>query len=78
MKYGTITKSELAQMYGVTTRTLSRWLHERNTALYENLLFVGYYKQKKILTPDELEIIVKYLGTPSKTPKVLAEEDKFA
>ncbi len=56
-----ISKSELADRYGVHIETLRMWI-VNNSKLLEELQSIGYNKNKKLLNPKELQIIEKYLG----------------
>lgn len=48
-----LSKQELAQAYGVSTRTLRRWLSDH-----------GLASSKKLLTPQDLKPIFKAFGRP--------------
>lgn len=55
-------KSEFAESYyNVSRKTLVRWI-ERNTDLKEKLSEMGYRKYNKMLTPNQMELIVRLLG----------------
>ena len=55
-------KAEFADSYyNVSRKTLVRWI-ERNTELKEKLSEIGYRKYNKILTPTQMELIIKLLG----------------
>jgi len=56
-----MSKSELAQKYGIHTETLRRWIIN-NKDLLNKLNAIGYNKYKNLLNPKELEIIREYLG----------------
>ncbi len=58
-----ISKSELANLYGVSRRTLSRWI-KQNQALYDNLIFTGYKASQKLFTIEQVKLIFFYLGEP--------------
>ena len=58
-----LSKKELAGKYKVSVKTLSRWIHSNNS-LYENLVFLGYKKTNKILTIEQLKLILNHLGEP--------------
>ncbi len=58
-----MSKSQIAKLYGVATRTLTSWI-KRNKALYENLLYLKYSRSDKIFTPAQILIIFQYIGTP--------------
>lgn len=54
-------KSELAQMYGIHTETLRRWI-VGNQQLMDKLNHIGYNKHRNLLNPKELSIIREYIG----------------
>ena len=64
-----ITKAQLANMYnpGVNTnsalKTLNRWI-ARDSKLLAELQAARYYDKQRVLTPKQVEIIIKYLGEP--------------
>lgn len=60
---GTITKSELADMYGFSIDTLKRYL---NKVYFEELKAVGYNKNQQILTPKILTTFFDLFGAPLK------------
>ena len=57
----TMSKSELAQKYGIHAETLRRWFIG-NKEMMIKLNAIGYNKYRNILTPNELGIIREYLG----------------
>lgn len=52
-----ISHKELAAIYGVTTRTLSRWLLPFNQKINRR-------KGQKIYTPNQIKEIYKNIGEP--------------
>jgi hypothetical protein len=60
---------ELAQLYnptigkGSASNTLRKWIVQ-NKQLHHRLKEAGYRKHVKVLTPRQVEIIVKSLGVP--------------
>jgi len=58
-----LSKSELAEIYGISTSTLTRWIEEYPALLNEVENF-GKYKTQKLFTQKQVEIIFKYLGFP--------------
>lgn len=62
-------KAELAGMYNptqcitVALQTLSRWMR-MNTHLMDELNAIGYNKYRRVFTPKEVGILVRYLGEP--------------
>ncbi len=62
-------KSELALRYNpmqeinTATRTLRRWI-QTCVPLHEALKNTGYSGAQKLLTPLQVQLIVKYLGEP--------------
>jgi hypothetical protein len=56
-KTHTISKQELADVIGVSTRTLARYL---NVTLYDTLVELGYNKDSNIITGRVLEHIKYY------------------
>lgn len=69
MDIRTYSKAELAMMYNptqcitVALQTLARWM-KMNDSLMQELQVAGYNKYRRSFTPKEVEIIVRYLGTP--------------
>ena len=65
----TYSKVELAHMYNptqcitVALQTLSRWVR-MNTLLMDELNAIGYNKYRRVFTPREVGILVRYLGEP--------------
>lgn len=57
-QYCSLTKKELAQKIGVSTRTLRSWLNDK---YYKELEAVGYYKTQRKLTPKQVAIIYNIL-----------------
>lgn len=53
LKYKTMTKQEFADMIGISSRTLSRWIKK----IEPELILLGYDKNVHLLTPK----IVEYL-----------------
>ncbi len=53
VEYKSMTKSEFAQMVGVSVRTLNRWM----TKIEGELSSIGYEKKCHVLTPK----VVKFL-----------------
>lgn len=49
----TFTRKEIAEMYGVSIRTIRRWLKS-----------IGFEASHKLITPKELEIIFTEIGEP--------------
>jgi len=62
---GIFSKSEVADMYEISVRTLNSWINEI-PELTRTLDKYGYYKNQKIFTPKQVEIIFKFIGTPIK------------
>lgn len=58
---GVITKSELADKYGITVRTLGKLLNQR---YFERLQKVGYQKQSKNLSPKVINEFYDIYGKP--------------
>ncbi len=56
-----MSKSELAERYGVHTATLRRWI-VGNDKLMEKLTEIGFRKHRNLLSAKELSLILKYLG----------------
>ena len=56
-----MSKSELAERYGVHPATLRRWI-VGNPQLMEKLSEIGYIKHRNLLTSKELGLIMEYLG----------------
>jgi hypothetical protein len=56
-----MSKSELAERYGVHPATLRRWI-VGNPQLMEKLTEIGYIKHRNLLTAKELGLILEYLG----------------
>jgi len=56
-----ISKSELAEKYGIHISTLRRWIHD-NKDLLEELQKIGFNKNRNMINPRELSIITKHLG----------------
>jgi len=56
-----MSKSELAEQYGVHSATLRRWI-TGNPQLMEELTKIGYVKHRNLLTAKEISIIMEYLG----------------
>ena len=56
-----ISKSELADQYGVNAVTLRNWING-NEELLKELIKIGYKKNVRILRPKELDLIEKYIG----------------
>ena len=56
-----MSKSELAEQYGVHPATLRRWI-VGNPQLMEKLSEIGYIKHRNLLTSKELGLIMEYLG----------------
>ena len=54
-------KAQIAELYEITTRTLANYLNKR---YYSELQKVGYRKNAKILTPNEIRKIVELIGMP--------------
>ena len=58
---GILTKSELAESYGISTRHLSKLL---NNDFFEDLKTVGYQKQSKYLSPNVINKFYELYGKP--------------
>jgi transposase-like protein len=56
-----MSKSELAERYGVHKTTLRRWI-VGNNQLMEKLREIGFKKHRNLLTAKELSLIMEYLG----------------
>ena len=56
-----ISKSELANLYGIHISTLRRWIHD-NKNLLKELQEVGFNKNRNMFSPKELSIITKHIG----------------
>ncbi len=56
----TLSKAELADAYGISRKTLIKWIHPIILKL-ENC---GYQKTQKHFTYKQVKIIVKLLGNP--------------
>ena len=56
-----ISKSELAERYGVNAVTLRNWING-NEQLLTELKKIGYKKNVRILRPKELDLIEQYIG----------------
>jgi len=56
-----MSKSELADRYGVHITTLMRWI-VGNTQLMQKLNEVGYQKHRNLFSAKELSLIMEYLG----------------
>ena len=56
-----ISKSELAQKYGVHISTLMRWING-NDQLLEKLKKIGYKKHRNLFNSREILLIMEYLG----------------
>lgn len=52
-----MTKTELAAAYGVCLNTLKKWLKPHAEAL-------GQYTGKRVLTPNQVQIIYDRIGEP--------------
>lgn len=67
--YGAMTRDELAELYlphvqiATARRTLHRWI-ARNTALQEALAATGYSIRSPLLTPAQVDLVLKHLGLP--------------
>ena len=57
----TMSKSELAQKYGIHIATLMRWING-NDKLMEKLNEIGFRKHRNLLSAKELSLIFEYLG----------------
>jgi len=55
------TKSELAELYKISTKTLATWVKK---ACEEDLKRIGYIKTQKYYSSTQVRIIIKHLGTP--------------
>ena len=62
MPKNSYTKKELAQLYNISSRTITNFLN-RGT-LYDLLIKNGYLKYQKILQPKLISIVFEYLGSP--------------
>ena len=62
-KIKTCSKSELANSYGVHTRTLMRWI-KRKEKLYNKLIEGGYQSRQTLFEPKQIELIFEFIGTP--------------
>lgn len=56
-----ITKSELAEMYGISRETLRRLL---NIRYYERLESAGYKKTTRIIEPKVVQVFIDIYGEP--------------
>jgi len=56
-----ISKSELAQKYGVHISTLMRWING-NEELMNKLSKIGYKKHRNLFNSKEISLIIEYLG----------------
>jgi len=56
-----MSKSELAERYGVHKTTLRRWI-VGNDQLMDRLTEIGFKKHRNLLTAKELSLIMEYLG----------------
>ena len=52
-KYKAMTKSEFADMVGISSRTLNRWIKRIDS----ELVTVGYDKKSHLLTPKVVEFL---------------------
>lgn len=65
----TYTKVEIAMLYNPgacltnAVSTLAGWIR-MNRPLREELTAVGYNKYRRVFTPREVAVLVKYLGEP--------------
>ena len=57
-KFPPLRKSELADLLGITPRTLRRWLNEM---YYNELILIGYDKNMVTLTPKIVEWLTEKL-----------------
>lgn len=57
VKVKAMNKSQIAALYGVCTKTLSKWLRPFTSQ-------VGEMQNTYIFTPDQVKIIFEKLGTP--------------
>jgi len=64
---GTISKSELAQQYGITLTTLIRRINNKKSLISELTKKFKYNKYLKLLMPAEVECIYNHLGIPPTT-----------
>ena len=58
--FQTCLKSELAEKYNITTRTLIGWIKP----IMNSLVAAGYQKNTKRLSPKMVKLIVDLLGEP--------------
>ena len=56
MFYQVLSKKEIANMLGISSGTLRIWLNER---YYEELQEIGYSKRQKLLTPKQLNYLMR-------------------
>lgn len=60
---GILTKSELADQYGMTTRTLAKLMNDR---YFKQLKVVGYKKRSQYIPPKVLNVFFEIYGKPLK------------
>lgn len=61
LKYKAMTKQEFANMLGISSRTLNRWLNRIDS----ELVTVGYDKNAHLLTPKVVEYLcLKFVVLP--------------
>ena len=61
---GPILKSDLARQYGISIRSLTRRIHDNSALKLELYEKFQYTKWRKLLMPEEVNCIYRYLGTP--------------
>jgi len=55
-----ISKSEMALYYKVSTDTMAKWIHK----LHDNTPIPNYERNQSILQPIQVQVIVDHIGLP--------------